>query len=1091
MKKNRRSVLWYATSPVAKTLLIMKLIVVLTCLFTFQSFAGNLYSQEKISLNLENTSLKKIFKIIESQTSFRFVYKDEVLSQCDKVSIKVQDQPIENVITKVLANTPLVFKVVGNNLVVIADETDKSKLPEADNDIVITGKVTDAGNQPINKVSILEKGTSNGTTTKEDGSFSLSVSSNDAVLLISAVGFKTQELAVKGRNTFVIVMQVNQRDIDEVVVIGYGTKKRSDVTGSVSSVPKERLSQLPVTNVLHAIQGAVAGVNISQNSSVPGSSANVLIRGVNSITAGTGPLVVLDGVPFAGFINDINPNDIASVDVLKDVSAVAIYGVKGANGVILVTTKRGTTGKPAIRFTTYAGGEGFAHTLTPMSAAQYVQKYADWKAQSNVNNTDAVPTIAEKANYASGTITDWVKEVSQSGQIQNYNLSISGGTKDVKYFIAGDYLTQKGVVKGYQYKRASIRSNLDINITDYLTAGTSLFFANNNYDGGRANLALATQMSPYGQLLNPDGTYYIYPMFTELLYNNPLLGLYQDRDDRSSNMNGTVYAELKPGFVKGLKYKINTAYSYVPTRYGFYSGRNANSTLGSANVSNSETKTWIVENILTYDKNWQKHHIDVTALYSAQKTDYYTSSASATGFINDLLSYNNLGAGATQTAGSFVNSSSLLSQMLRVNYSFNGKYLLTATARRDGYSALGASTTKYGMFPSVALAWNITKENFMQNITVINNLKLRASYGLSGNQGVGINQTTTTSTAVRLPYNGISTIGVLASNLGNTNLKWESTYGTNIGIDFSILNNRISGAIETYSTKTKDLLLYRSIPIITGYSRVWDNLGKVSNKGLEVSVKGLVIDKTNFKWETSVNFSTNKNKIIDLYGDKKSDIGNSWFIGQPVNVIYDYQLQGVWQAGEDASQHDPGVKPGDLKFTDANGSKTISADDRVVLGSPIAKWIAGFTNTVHYKNFHLNIFIQTAQGVLKYNPALSNADQSGVINIPAEITYWTAANGSTTRPSIAYKNPRGYGYASDASYTRIKDIVLSYTAPQSLLDKIKLGGLTLYASGRNLYTFTNWIGWDPENNYDRTWVPGNNSYPLTRTIVVGANITLR
>ncbi|MFM2326678.1 MAG: hypothetical protein RIR31_880, partial [Bacteroidota bacterium] len=310
MKKNRRSVLWYATSPVAKTLLIMKLIVVLTCLFTFQSFAGNLYSQEKISLNLENTSLKKIFKIIESQTSFRFVYKDEVLSQCDKVSIKVQDQPIENVITKVLANTPLVFKVVGNNLVVIADETDKSKLPKADNDIVITGKVTDAGNQPINKVSILEKGTSNGTTTKEDGSFSLSVSSNDAVLLISAVGFKTQELAVKGRNTFVIVMQVNQRDIDEVVVIGYGTKKRSDVTGSVSSVPKERLSQLPVTNVLHAIQGAVAGVNISQNSSVPGSSANVLIRGVNSITAGTGPLVVLDGVPFAGFINDINPNDI-------------------------------------------------------------------------------------------------------------------------------------------------------------------------------------------------------------------------------------------------------------------------------------------------------------------------------------------------------------------------------------------------------------------------------------------------------------------------------------------------------------------------------------------------------------------------------------------------------------------------------------------------------------------------------------------------------------------------------------------------------------------------------------------------------------
>ncbi|MGF2412422.1 MAG: SusC/RagA family TonB-linked outer membrane protein [Ferruginibacter sp.] len=1098
MKKNRRSVPWYATSTVAKTLLIMKLTIVLTCLFTFQSFAGKLYSQEKISLNLENTSLKKVFKIIESQTSFRFVYKDYDLSQCDKVSIKVQDQPIENVITKILAKTPLVFKVVGYNLVVIADETDNKIVPEEVKDIVITGKILNAANQPMAKVSVVEKGTTNGTTTNEEGNFSLKVTNNDAVLVISYVGFKPQEIELKGRNNITVVLQEDRKEIDEVVVVGYGSKKRSDITGSVSSVPKARLSQLPVTNLLHAIEGSVAGVNVTQTSSVPGSSAAVLIRGQNSISANTGPFIVVDGVPFSktgSVTNDINPNDIASIEILKDASSTAIYGVNGANGVILITTKRGVSGKPVIRYNAYTGLDNIAHILKPLSPQAYVQKYADWWKQVNPTQTQVniLPNAYEIANYNAGKTIDWIDEATQQGKIQDHNLSISGGTKDVKYYLSGDYLKQLGPVKGYQYHRASLRSNLDVNITDYLTVGTSLSYANNNYDGGRANFYLAAAMSPYGTLHNSAGGYEIYPMNPELLYVNPLLGLNTDRTDRSNNLTGNAYAEIKfKGVLQGLKYRLNTGYTFVTTRFGSYTGRNANNTIGAANASSSETNNWVSENIITYEKNFGVHHIDFTGLYGAQQRSYFTFGAAATGFINDELSFNRLEAGATQSATSYRDKYNLVSQMGRLNYAYNSKYLFTVTARRDGSSVMGANTSKYAMFPSFAVAWNVSKESFMQNIPAINNLKLRTSYGKAGNEAISVYGTITTEGSVRFPFGGASTIGVLASNLGNANLHWESSKTFNAGLDFTILNNKINGSIDIYKTRTEGLLLRRNLPIITGYSFVLDNLGITKNNGVEITINSENITGKAFKWQSSVVFSSNKNRIVDLYGDKKDDLGNRWFIGQPISVIYDYKMVGVWQAGEDRSQIDPGAKDGDLKFADINGDKKITADDRMILGQTAPKWIGGLTNTFHYKNLHLSIFIQTFQGATKNNVTLTYADEAGRMNIPVDAGYWTAENKSNTRPSLAYTNTKGYGYASDNSYTRIKDVTLSYTLPQALLDKIKLGSLTLYASGRNLYTFTNWVGWDPENNYSfRGSGDWTNNYPLTRSLVFGANITLR
>lgn len=968
----------------------------------------------------------------------------------------------------------------------------------------VSGTVNDSENgQPLVGATVHVKGKKNSALTDAQGNFSIEVLDGD-ILEISNVGYKPLEINNGELNAgMALKLIATNRELGEVIVVGYGTQKKSDVTGSVASVPKNRFTQLPVTNVLQAIQGSVAGVNVSTPSQVPGRTANIQVRGINSIGANNSPLIVVDGIPLApdGSTNDINANDIASMEILKDASAVAIYGVRGSNGVILITTKRGTTGKAVIRYNVYTGVENIIETLHPSSPERYVQKWADYKAQNGLSDTSILPNLFERNNYYAGRTTDWMDEVTQTGTLTDHNLSVSGGTKDARYYISGEYLKQKGAVKGYQYQRINLRSNVDVNITDWLTAGTSFFFNNNNSDGGRANFYLATNMSPYGQLYDANGQYTLFPMSPELLYLNPLLGLTTERIERSNNLTGSAYAEVKPTFVKGLKYRMNASYSYVTGRSGGYEGRSINNQLGTANTFNSESKYWIIENILSYTKDWNKHHIDFTGLYSAQQKSYYENRSSATGFINDQLSFYNLGAGATQTAGSFQDKKSNASQMGRINYSYDSRYLLTLTARRDGASVFGANTTKYGVFPSMALGWNIHNENFMSNAGFVNSLKLRASYGKTGNEAVSINRTQTTAGTVRFPFSGVSTIGVLANNLGNANLRWEETKGLNVGIDFSVLKNRISGTIDAWKTTTDDIILSRNLPIITGYANILDNLGKTRNTGIELTLNTVNISGNDFKWETSLNFTSYKNTIVSLYGNfdslgkEISDIGQGLFIGESRYVIYDYTLDGVWQVGEDSSAIDLTAKPGHLKFRDINGDKKIDANDRSILGSRLPKWTGGINNTFHYKNFHLNIFIQTSQGALRNNVNLTFADEAGRINIPKEIDYWSVQNPINDRPSLsalAVTGNRGYGYPKDASYTRIKDVTLSYTMPQALLNKIKLAGVTIYASGRNLHTFTNWQGWDPEQDFtfrgSGDWV---NNYPPVRSFVFGANITLR
>jgi TonB-linked SusC/RagA family outer membrane protein len=1095
---------------------------------------GQAYAQTK-SIALKD-ALKKVTKTFGTQ----FVYDRQVIEgksttfDLDNLTGK----SVEEVLKGVLYPNSLVFLYVKPNYYTIVtkekvnesnDTQGGSSGPDPNPNPVasaqrfkVSGVVRDTAGMGVPRVSVTEKGTTNTTVTTTDGSFTINVSSGQSTLLFTSVGFAPLEMPVANQTALAVSLRQINTNLGEVVVVGYGSQRRSDVTGSVASVPKSRLSQLPVTNIMHAIEGAVAGVSVTQNSAVPGRTATVQVRGINSIAANNSPLIVVDGLPLSqdASTNDINPNDIASMEILKDASAVAIYGVRGSNGVILITTKRGTGGKPVVRLNTYAGPQRLSHILEPSDPKDYVQKWADYKQQTNRTDTTILGNVFERNNYYGGAApVDWLDLVTQKGLIQDHNLSISGGTKDVKYFVSGDYMKEKGVVRGYQYQRASIRTNLDINVTDYLTIGTSLFYANNNSDGGRANFFFGAHASPYGSVYKADGTYEIYPMFAEQLYTNPLLGLTTTRIDRGQNFNGNGYAELKLGGVlKGLKFRVNGGYFFIPVRRGGYTGRSANDNSGTATSFTSESKNWIIENILSYSRDWNKHHFDFTGLYSAQKKDYYAAQENGVGFINDILGFYNISAATSVSAGeifrddrgpfsgSYRDVKTGLSQMGRINYSYNSKYLLTVTARRDGSSVFGSNVDKYGVFPSVAVGWNISNEEFLQGSGIINNLKLRASYGKTGNEAITINGTQTIASLLRYPFGGQSTVGVLANYLGNKDLHWETTKGLNVGADFAILNNRITGSIDAYRTKTEDLILKRKIPSISGYSQILDNLGRTQNKGIEISLNTVNIKSGDFRWESNLNFSAYRNKIISLYGNmdslgnEVSDISNGWFIGQPVRSIYDYKMVGVWQVGENPAGWDAAAKPGYLKFADLSGpggkpDGKIDDFDKVIQGSPLPKWMGGITNTFHYKDFHFSVFIQTVQGVLRNNVNLNYADEAWRVNMPKEIGYWTATNKSQTRPSLdenARAAARGYGYPSDGSYTRIKDATLSYTMPQEFLDKVKLGGLTLYVSGRNLHTFTKWIGWDPEFDYSfRGSGDWTNNYPLNRTIVFGANITLR
>jgi TonB-linked SusC/RagA family outer membrane protein len=971
----------------------------------------------------------------------------------------------------------------------------------------LEGKVTDTNGDPIPGVNIRVEGTTLGVISDVNGDFKLSVPDGRVTLVFTSVGYLEQKVVVNPGQTVVNVsLEDDSKLMSEVVVVGYGTQKRSDITGSVASVPKERLSNLPVNNVMQAVQGAVANVSVSQASSIPGDAPSTQIRGRNSINASSEPYVVVDGIPLSrtdGSINDINPNDVASIEILKDPSAVAIYGVNGSNGVILITTKRGTTGKPTVRYNTYGGVEEAAHILEPASPEELLRRYAEYSRITNTSlyNGGPVRNQYEWDNYQNGVTTDWLDAVMQTGVVQNHNVGISGGTENAKYFVSLDYLDQKGIVQGYNYKRYSFRTNTDVKATKYLSIGTSTFIVSHNRDGGRANLLQAAAMSPYARMYNEDGSLTQYPMYSEQLWANPLLNTTTNPIRRQWNISLNGYADVNFGNIwrplAGLNYKFNAGYSFVPVRNNEYYGKSVYNMSGTGTITNNESQTYTLENIVTYNKDFGKHHFDLTGLYAAKEKYWQQAVATGQVFPNDDLEWGNLESASTQTVSSQADKYRSLSQMGRLNYGYDSRYMFTLTVRRDGSSVFGKNN-KYGTFPSAALAWNITNESFMQKYSdVLTNLKLRVSYGISGNEAIGVYQTLALMSSGSLAMDGrpYTTLKV-QSRMGNDDLQWEKTKGFNTGLDFGLYRNRISGTIDFYKTNTFDMLLLQRIPQITGYNDVWSNIGKVANTGIELTVTSKNIVKPDFSWSSTVVFSTNKNKIVDVYGDGKDDIGNRWFIGHPVGVIYDYTKVGIWQEDEIEQGLNKGwddtAIPGDLKLADLNKDGKVDDNDRSILGQTAPKWTGGLTNTLTYKNFNLNIFIQTVQGALRNNPQIGGAsDEMGRRSTPAALGYWTPENRSNEWRSLGnHSNSHGYGFPEDASYTRLKDITLSYNFGQNALNKIGIGGLQLYVSGRNLYTWTNWLGWDPEaRDITRGSANDNLNYPMVRTYVLGANIT--
>jgi TonB-linked SusC/RagA family outer membrane protein len=980
----------------------------------------------------------------------------------------------------------------------------------------VTGTVKDFSGETLIGVNIRIVGTTQGTITGADGSYKINVPDAESVLEFSYIGYVTQSVRVGNSTVIDVILEEDAQSIEEVVVIGYGTQRRSDITGSVTSVPKERLSNLPVANFAQAIQGVAAGVNVTQNSSIPGDAASLLVRGRSSVNLSNSPLLVVDGIALSAdaSINDINPNDIESIEILKDPSAVAIYGVQGSNGVILITTKRGSDAHPRVRYGGYAGFSEIAHVLEPGSTDQLLERYAEYaRIQGLPLNPDygGVRYANEVDNFKAGRTTDWIDEATQAGIIQDHNLSVTGGSQYAKYFFSGDFLDQQGVVKGYNYKRYSLRMNMDVNPVKWFTVGASASVVAHKRDGGRANLLNASAMSPYAKLYEDDGvTYTHYPMYSETLWANPMLPTTLNPERRNFDISVNGYGELNFGelvpVLKGLKYRLNAGYTYIPTRNNYYEGKTIYNEQGYGYIDNQESQYYLVENILTYTRDIAKHHFDFTGLASASSKYWQQARAYSRTFPNDNVGWGNLESGSTQSVDSQADMRRLQSWMGRLNYNYDSRYLFTATLRRDASSVFGEDS-KWGNFPSFALGWNVTREDFAQPLTeVLSNLKLRASWGYSGNASVPVYDSMFKLTSNTLAMDGGTTISMkVGTRMGNSQLHWERTEGLNLAADFGLWRNRLHGTIEWYNRTTDGILLTQKLTTISGYEDVWNNIGILNNKGIEITLNSTNVHTRDFKWNTTLVFAHNASKWVEVYGGDVEDEGNRWFIGQPYGVIYDYTQVGIWQEDEIGKPKEQGgnigwddtAVAGDLKLADLSGPDgvpdgKIDNYDRSILGQTQPKWTGGFTNTLTYKNLSLSIFLQTVQGVMANNAVIGTAsDELGRRNGPAEIGFWTPENRSNEWRSLGnHSNSHGYGFPVNANYLRIKDITLSYNLPQAWMKKANLNAIQVYLSGRNLATFTDWIGWDPEARYitrgSDNW---DINYPVTRDLVVGLNVT--
>nr|WP_295868142.1 TonB-dependent receptor [uncultured Chitinophaga sp.] len=1058
-----------------------------------QSPAGD----ETIDFTFSGQSLKEAFAIIQQKTNYLFIYNEQLIAPYKTGNLPVRQKTVSWTVNELLRNTRLTYKIQHHKIIIL-EKASTPPVPAATQAVPaekVKGKVTDEKGMPIPGVTVAVKNAGKGDITNGEGVFSVDAATGD-ILVLSMSGYIRREINVSTGQLPTIVLREDVKGLEEVVVVGYGTQKKRDITGSVSSVKARDIAEQPTTNAAQALKGKVAGLDVFSSGNEPGAGANILLRGQRSIKNDNSPLIVLDGIPMVGGFNEINPNDIASVEVLKDASSTAIYGSRAANGVLIITTKRGMAGKTNVAYDAYYGVTAITKKLDLMNGEQFARLRREAARTANPNNNyppDATlfDDIALRS-LALGRSTDWQDLIYHNGAKQNHQLSLTGGKEKTQFAVSVNYFREKGIIDKTDFTRGALRINLDHQVNNRIRMGVSTLAsmsAQNVTDNTVFDNAL--RLNPLGIPYDSTGKLLFRPNNDEGQRVNPLMIIQNTINQRyKTRVFASMYGEWD--IFRDLTYRLNIGPEMEASKEGYFKGSETDDNQGgnaTAGLSNADMFSITVENILKYTKQLSKsQRLGVTLLQSSQQQTVNSSGVKANKLPYETQSYHNLEtAGEVTGISSDYRKSLLLSYMARVNYDYKNRYLLTITGRADGSSVFAAGH-KWGYFPSAAVAWRIDAEPFMQSLRKINTLKLRLSYGSTGFNGI-------------LPYGTFSTLkkssyafgetgmnGFQPATIANPNLKWESTTSLNAGIDFGFFDNRITGTVEHYISNTKNILLKRSIPGSSGYTEVLQNIGATRNRGWEVTLSTVNINNDNgFQWTTDLNFSTNRNEIVQLYGDGKDDIGNQWFIGQPIKVFYDYKKTGIWQTSEAATAKEYGTKPGQIKLLDKNGDKQYSDQDRMILGSEFPGWIGGMTNRFSYKGLELNIVINTRQHYLIYSRWFENNNRLAGRYNNINVNYWTPENPTNDNPrpdknqesvylgsTLAYK---------DASFVRVKNLALAYSLPPLWLQRASIKALKITLSAENPFTITNYKGQDPEFESDGTRA----MYPTVKMYAIGLN----
>lgn len=999
----------------------------------------------------------------------------------------------------------------------------------------VSGSVSTSGGETLPGVSVVVKGTSTGTVTDVNGKYSITVSEN-ATLVYSSIGYALQEVQVNGRSVIDITLEEDIQSLEEVVVVGYGVQKKSDLTGSISSISGDAVTTLPTQRVDQALQGRAAGVLVLNTDGAPGGNTTIRIRGMNSINGGNNALIVVDGLQGAD-LNSINPNDIQSIEVLKDASATAIYGSQGANGVILITTKRGKTGKPVISYTMDRGIARMGNKLDLLNAADYARNINAVRLANNASGVTPVPIFsdAEIQEFERSGGTDWQDVVYRTAQIKNHQLSLSGANDKVNYLISGGYLDQEGILLNTDYQRFTLRANVETDITDWALFGInwagSKETTNSTLFGGSTDwpnnpIGAAIRFSPTIPVYDENGNYSKASLFygNPTLWN-PLASAVEPLIERNTVRNN-VNAYLQFKLAEGLTFRVtggarlaeqdNTSFLNNKTFIGLQNnGQGSTTSNSSTYLQNS--------NILTFDKTFNKHHFTITAVAEQQYTKSQGTFINTGDFLNKETGAHDLAGANISNVGSSMSERKINSYLGRINYVLSDKYLVTLSYRADGSSVFGLNN-KWGYFPSASVAWRAANESFIENLNVFSDLKLRASWGATGNQAISPYQTLARiSSGANYPYNGGdgTDIGFLISSADNPSLKWETTTQTDFGIDAAFFEGRLNITADYYIKLTEDLLMQRELPRHSGLASIIDNVGSMENKGFEFAIDGDPLVGA-LSWNTGFNVSANRTTVVNVGPTKKiafsaggSGSGtNVAFMylreGEPFGQMMGWGYEGTWKTDEADEAAKYGQLPGDPHYTDVNNDGKINIDDQKVIGNSMPKFIFGWNNRLSYKNFELNVQVQGVKGNNIFNvaritleemqgtsrrildrwtpdnqdsdiPALIDGMTRQNANLTSTITFPTSAGNTTSR------------YVEDGSYVRLKNVTLAYNFPRSLADKIKMNNVRLYVSGTNLLTITNYLGSDPEvssfTGNDAQLGTDYNNYPQSKLYNVGLNVT--